>query len=113
MVVTGTQDLVHQIAVVSEENQPLGVFIQTANREDTAAVVNEINNVVPLALFRGTDDTNRFIQRDKHQVFCITRFDELTIHFNHVARHHLVTNSGAFAVEEHITLFDVTVRLAT
>ena len=113
MIVTGTQDLVDQIAVVGEENQPLRVFIQTANREDTAAVVHEINDVVPLTVFRGADNPNRFVQRDKHQVFGITRFDELTIHFNHVARHHLVTNRGALAVEEHITLFNVTVRLAT
>ena len=56
----------------------LRVFIQTANREDTAAVVNEINDVVPLAIFRGADNPNRFIQRDKHQVFCITSLISLT-----------------------------------
>ena len=108
MVVTGTQNFVDQIAVVGEENQPLRVFIQTANRENAAAVVHEINNVVPLAIFRGADNPNRFVQRDKHQVFGITRFDDLTIHF-----YHLIANGGAFAVKKHVTLFNVTVSLAT
>ncbi|SAE75740.1 Uncharacterised protein [Enterobacter cloacae] len=76
-------------------------------------MVHEINNVVPLAIFRGADNPNRFVQRDKHQVFGITRFDDLTIHFHHIARYHLIANGGAFAVKKHVTLFNVTVSLAT
>ncbi len=112
MVVTGPQDLIHQIAVVSEENQPLRVFIQTANREDAAAVVDEIHDVVALAIFRGTDNANRFIQRDKYQVFFVPWLDQLTIHFDHIARNDLIANGGAFTVDKHVALFDVTVSLA-
>ena len=32
MIVTRTEDLIHQIAVIGEENQPLGIFIQAANQ---------------------------------------------------------------------------------
>ncbi len=58
MIVTRTEDLIHQIAVIGEENQPLGVFIQAANREHAFAVVNEIDNVIALAIFGGADNTD-------------------------------------------------------
>lgn len=63
-----------QIAMV-RENQPLRIFIQTANRKNAAAMV-----LISVLLHQLTDisvvltNPNRFIQRDKHQVFCITRF---------------------------------------
>ncbi|MNP37220.1 hypothetical protein D3C76_1306550 [compost metagenome] len=75
-------------------------------------MVDEINDVVALAIFRGTDNANRFIQRDKHQVFFVPGLDQLTIHFDHVARDDLIANGGAFTVDKHVALFNVTVSLA-
>ena len=75
MIVTRTEDLIHQIAVIGEENQPLGVFIQAANREHAFAVVNKIDNVIALAIFGGADNTDGFVQGDKYQIFGFPRLN--------------------------------------
>ena len=82
MVVAGAQDLVHQIAMVGEEDQPLGVFIQTADRKDTLAVIDEIDNVVALAIFGGAHNADRLIQRNQHQIIRFTRLNQLSVNFD-------------------------------
>ncbi len=52
---------------LGEEISPASLYPDGQSGEDTAAVVNEINDVVLLAIFCGADNPNRFIQRDKHQ----------------------------------------------
>ena len=82
MVVAGTQDLVHQITVVGEEDQPLRIFIQTANREDTLAVVDEVDNIVAFAIFGGAHNTDRLIQRNQHQIIRFTRLNQPSVNFD-------------------------------
>ena len=99
--------------MVSEKDQPLGIFVQTANWEHAFTVVNKINDVIALTVFSGADNTDRFVQRDKNQIFRFTRLNQPTIYFYDVARHHLIANGGAFAIQEDIPLFDKAIRLAT
>ena len=112
MIVTRTEDLIHQIAVIGEENQSLGVFIQAANREHAFAVVNEIDNVIALAIFGGADNTDGLVQGDKYQIFGFPRFNQLTVYFHNVAGFHLIANGGSLAIKEHIALLDIAIRFA-
>ena len=82
MVVAGAQDLVHQIAMVGEEDQPLRIFIQTADRKDTLAVIDEIDNVVALAVFRGAHNADRLIQRNQYQIIRFARLNQPSVHFD-------------------------------
>ncbi|MNG83873.1 hypothetical protein D3C79_426050 [compost metagenome] len=113
VVVTGTQDLVHQIAVVGKEDQPLRVFIQPPDREDTGTVVDEIDNIVFLTVFGGADDTHRLVQRNKNQVVFVTGFNKLPINLDHVASEYPIAERYALTVDKNIALFDVTIGIAT
>ena len=112
VIVTGTQDFIHQVAVVGQKDKSLRIFVQTTNWKHALAVIHEINNVVALAVFGGADNPYRLIQRDKNQIFRFTRLNQPTIYFYDVARHHLIADGGAFTIQEDIPLFDKAIRLA-
>ncbi len=99
--------------MIGEENQPLGVFIQTADREDTLAVVDEIDNVVALAVFCGAHNADRLIQRNQHQIIRFARLNQPSVNFDQVARLHLIANRGALAIDKDVALFNKAVRFAT
>ncbi len=68
MIVTGTQNLIDQIAVVSQEiSAPASLYHPDDQiREDTLAVVHKTHCRVR-RLYSGTDNANRFIwQRNQH-----------------------------------------------
>lgn len=113
VVVTGPQDLVDQITVVGKENQALRIFVESANREDALAVIDEIADVIALALFHGGDNPHRLIQGNQHQIVFIARLDKLTIDLHHIACKYLRAHSGAFAVNENVALLDVTIGVTT
>lgn len=48
MIVARPQDLVHQIPVVGEEDEALGVLVEAPYGEDAGAVVDEVDYVVLL-----------------------------------------------------------------
>lgn len=65
--VAGPQDLVDDVPVVGQENQPLRVLIEPPNGENAFAVVHKVHNVVRHAGFGGAGDARRFVQRNEHQ----------------------------------------------
>ncbi|CAH0325576.1 hypothetical protein SRABI106_04532 [Rahnella aquatilis] len=75
-------------------------------------MVNEIADVVPLPLFHRGDNAYGLVQRNKHKIFFITRLNNLTIHFHHIAGKHLSTHRSTPAVDKNISLFDVTISIA-
>ena len=113
MIVAGTQDLIHQIAVVGQKDQPLRVFVQSTNREDALAVVNKVHNVIALAVFRCADNTDRFIEGDENQIFGLARLDQLTVDLHDIARVDLIANGRTLAIDKNIALFNVAIGFAT
>lgn len=100
------------VTVVGQKDQPLRILVQTADREDAFAVVDEVGDVVALAVFGGGDDADRFVQRDQHQIFFIARFDQLTVNLHYIAGKYLSADGGAFTVDENVALFDVSIGIA-
>lgn len=62
--VSSTQDLVDNIAIIGEEDEPLGRFVQAANGEEALLVTDEGDDVFWLFRISGTDDAYRFIEGD-------------------------------------------------
>src|SRR5690606_18354848 len=112
MVVAGPQDLVDQIAVAGHENQPLGIFIQTADGENPLTVADKALNVVFLRTVGGTDHAHRLVERNKDQIFLIPRLHHLAVHLHGVAGHDLITHLRPLPVDEDITLLNVTISIA-
>ena len=74
VVISCTQNPVHHIAVVSQENQALRIFIQSANRKNPNAIIYIIYNVVAYVSFCSRNNTNRFVECNKNNIFCNTWF---------------------------------------
>src|SRR5690554_4997753 len=111
VVITGPQDLVHQVAVTGEETQALGVFSQPPDRETSLAVADNALDIVFLGAVGGADDAHRLVQGDKDQLFFIPAFHHLAVHLHHIAPQHLVSHLGTAAIDVNITLLDVTVSI--
>ncbi|MNT53483.1 hypothetical protein D3C72_1905700 [compost metagenome] len=94
VIVASTEDLIDQFAVIGQENQPLGVFIQAPDRKDASAVINEITNVIPHVLPHAGNDANRLVQCDKHQIVRTTGFDLLAVNFHHIPGQYLSAHGG-------------------
>src|SRR5579862_6707174 len=62
MVVLGTQDLVDDVTVVRQENEPLGILVQTPDRKDAFGVPDQINDVVLDVGFGRAGDPGRLVQ---------------------------------------------------
>ncbi|MNT40657.1 hypothetical protein D3C72_1769840 [compost metagenome] len=98
--------------MIGEEDQPLRVFVQASYGEDTGAVVDEIDDIVFLALFGGTDDPDRLVQRYKDQVVFVTRFNQLTVDLDDVPWEYLIAKRNALAIDKNVALFDITIGVA-
>eukprot|EP00163_Fabomonas_tropica_P020575 TRINITY_DN36447_c0_g1_i1.p5 TRINITY_DN36447_c0_g1~~TRINITY_DN36447_c0_g1_i1.p5 ORF type:complete len:135 (-),score=25.54 TRINITY_DN36447_c0_g1_i1:1663-2067(-) len=112
MIVASSENLVHQIAIAGHENEPLGVFVQAADGENSGIVANKPLDIVTFSAVRGADNAYGLVECDEYQVFFGPGSDKLVINFHRVAGHHLVSDLRALAVNEHLTLLNVTISLA-
>ena len=112
VIVAGAQHLVDQIAIVGQKDQSLGLFVQTANRENTDAVIDKVHDVLGLFL-GGAFNAHRLVQRNQNKVFFFHGIDQLAIYTDLIAWFDRITDLGALAVDVHIALFDKAVGLTT
>src|SRR5208283_5986726 len=110
VVVFGAQDFVDDVAVVGEQNQSLGILVQTADREDPLAVPDELDDVVLDLEVGGAGDARRLVERHVDMLFF--RADELAVQAHLVACRHLRTEDGAYAVAGDASRFDPLVGFA-
>ncbi|OEG06286.1 hypothetical protein BFG06_19090 [Aeromonas caviae] len=113
VIVARPQDLVHQIPVVGEEDEPLGVLVQAPYGEDAGAVVDEVDDVVLLPRLRGADDAHRLVEGDEDQAVGLARLDHLTVDLDQIPGKHLIPHPGPLAVDEDVALLDETIGLTT
>ncbi len=111
MIVARPQDLVHQIPVVGEEDEPLGVLVEAADGEDAGTVVDEVDDVVLLPRLRGTDDAHRLVEGDEDQAVRLPRLDHLAVHLDQIPGKHLIPHPGPLAVDEDVALLDEAIGL--
>jgi len=112
VIITRPQDLVDQIAVAGHKNQPLGILVQPADRENSHRVPDKALNIVALGAVGGADNAHRLVQSDEYLIFFSTGLNDLAVDHDRVRRQYLITNAGALAVDSHITLLDISVGLA-
>ena len=64
VLVLGTQDLVDDVAIVGQQDQPLRVLVEPPDREDTLPVPDEIDDVAADLTFRGAGYADRLVERE-------------------------------------------------
>ena len=64
VVVLGAQHLVDDVAVVGEQDQPLGVLVEPADREHALGVVDEVDDVAGDVALGRAGDADRLVERD-------------------------------------------------
>ena len=107
VVVFRAQDLVDDVAIAGEQDQPFGILVQPADREDPLRVVDEIHDVAGHALVGGAGDADRLVQRDVDRLLRRRRGgqharpDDLAIHAHLVAVQRLGTGADHLAVDAH------------
>ena len=113
MIIAGAQDLVHQIAIAGQENQPLGILVEPANGENPFTVADKTLDVVFLRAVGGADNTHRFVQGNEHQIFFVSRLHHLAVDLHHIPGQHLIAHLGPAAVDVHVALLDEPVGIPT
>ena len=64
VLVLGAQDFVDDVAVVGEQDQAFGVLVQPADRKDSLAVADELDDVVLDVRLGGAGDPDGLVERD-------------------------------------------------
>lgn len=99
VIVLGTQDHIHDVAVVRKQDQPLGVLVQPPDRENPLGMANEIDNVaIDVALGRA-GNADGFIQADVDVP--LLRADHALVHADFIALVDLRAELGTLAVDGH------------
>ena len=62
MVISGTEYFVDDIAVAGKQDQPFALFIQSANGEYAAGIMNERYNIIALGGVGGANNAGWFVQ---------------------------------------------------
>lgn len=62
VLVTGAEDLIDHIPVIGQEDQPLGVFVQSANRKYAFGIVDETDDITPDIGISGSGDPHGLIK---------------------------------------------------
>jgi hypothetical protein len=60
--VLGTQDAVHDVAVVGEQDEAFGILVESADREYACLMAHEIDDILRHIPVRGAFDTGRFVE---------------------------------------------------
>ena len=112
MVVAGPQDLVDDVPVTGQENEPLTRLVEATHRENALLVADGVDDVVPFPLpVRGADDAHRLVIGDVDMILLLCRLaDGLPVHLDRIARHHLRAQLRDGSVERNAPLLEQLVR---
>src|SRR5690606_16536246 len=115
--VLGAQDLVDDVAVTGQQDQPLGILVEPPDREDPPVMAHEVDDVVLDPGFGGADHADRFVERDV-DVLLLALGDgagpqRLAVDPYLVTLAHLRTDPAPDAVDGHPAFGNQAVGLAT
>lgn len=107
VIVSSAENLVHDVAIIGEENEALGGFVQSTNREEAFLVPDKGDDILGLFKISGADDTHGFVEGDIQRLrFSLEGF---TIDEDDIARIDTISCSGGFSVERHPAAIDQSV----
>src|SRR5690554_7561630 len=62
MAVFRAQDLVDDVSIAGQQNQPFGILVQTPDWKNPVLVIHEVDNIASDTLVRGTGDAHGFVE---------------------------------------------------
>lgn len=111
VLVASPEDLVDDVAIVGEEDEPLGRLVQSADREEALFVPDIGDDIFRLFGISGTDNTHRLVECDiKGLRFCLEGF---AIDTNDVPGRNTVAGSGRLTIQGYSATFDQAISFAT
>ena len=93
---------------------PSEVLVEAPDREDSLAVIDEVDDVAGDVTFGGAGDSDRLVQRDVDRACLLASVaDAVTVEAHVIALFDLRAEGGGRAVDGHATLRDQGVGFAT
>ena len=109
MLIPGTHDLIHQISLIRQKEQPLGFFVQSAYRINAKRIIQIICYCGFISLlFRAADDSSWFIKKKKY--FSVVFTDRHLIQADFFIRGYFLSAYCFLSVHGNPSLFDQSVR---
>jgi hypothetical protein len=108
--VLGTQQLIDDVAVVGQQDQPLGELVQPPDREDSRPVRHEVDDVVPHPPICRALDARWLVQRNVNVVHLVA--DGASVDFDHVRRADRRAKRGKGTIDRDPPGADPGIRLA-
>ena len=111
VIVSSAEDLVDDVAIVGEEDEPLGGFVQSADGEEALLMPDKGDDILGLFRISGADDTHGFIEGD---VQCLRfGFEGFTINADDIARMDTISCASGFVIDRHTAAIDQSVGFPT
>ena len=108
----GAEDLVHDVAIVREEDEAFGLFVEATDREDALGMPDEFNDVAFDVAFGRAGDADRLVERDVDRgVLLAGAADELALDSDLVAWFDLGAEGRDLPVDSHFSSRDQVIGL--
>jgi hypothetical protein len=111
MPVLSSENLVHNVTVVSEKNKAGGVLVESTDRKDPLRMANLRNDVTGHMRLTGRRHTHRLVildvERDRPPG------NHLSISCNDIVRTHLISQAGDPLIDGHATRLDQSIGLSS
>lgn len=104
VVISCPEDLIDDIPVVGEQDQPFGILVESANGEDAFGMIDESDDIGPVGRIRRGCDAGGFVQRDVDGFLGTLYF--FTIDGHPVAGIHPRRQQYQFIIDGDTSLFD-------
>ena len=111
MLVTGAQDLVNYIPVIGQEDQTLGVFVQSANRKYPLGIVDETDDITPDIGIGSSGDPHGLIEGHDDPFLLYGRLYDAAVYHYLVSGPVAVAGNCYLIVQHHTTGLDQAVGL--
>ena len=112
VIVFRAQNFVDDVAVVGQQDQPGGFFIEPPDGKDALFMADEVDDVVADVALGGAGNAHRFIEADVDFIFLLAGADDAIVNAHFVSFSHLCAELGAFSVNGHTTAGDPGVGFA-
>jgi hypothetical protein len=96
MLILSPQNDIDDVPIIGQEDEPLGILIQTTDGENTFRKSNKVDDVVRSVTVCGALDTDRFIERQINALRLLPQF--ATVEQHQVAVFDLGSEFGGYAV---------------
>jgi hypothetical protein len=111
VLVTGAQDLIVHIPIIGQEDQSLGIFVQSANGKYALGIVDETDDISPDIGIRSSGDPHGLIKGHNDPFLLYGRLYDAAVYHYLVALPVAVAGHCYLIVQQHATGLDQAVGL--